>query len=101
MKNIALFTITILFIFGFAGSLPAYEGGTKVIATMTHPERGESPSSPLILVPHNDLTAGKPFLAFLHRVPRPTLSAARIREEKAGPSLGTKSLIRFQKTSRV
>lgn len=101
MKNIALFTIVILFVFGFAGSLPAYEGGTKAVATMTHPERGESPAGPLLLIPHNELAAGKPFLAFLHRIPSPTLSAERIREEKTGPSLGTKSLIRFQKTGRV
>lgn len=101
MKNIALFIAFTLFLFGFGGNVFSYEGGTKLVATMTHPERGEAKFSPLILIPHEELAPSKPVLRLLHRVPEPTLSKARIREEKWGRSLGTKALVRFQKEGRI
>ena len=101
MKKLALFAILTLFVFGLAGNVQAYEGASKVITTMTHLERGEAEYGPLSIVSHNELTAGKPFLAFLHGVPKPTFSAAVIREETPGLSLGTKPIVRWQKAGRV
>jgi len=100
MKKAALFTILTVLVFGFAGSVLAYEGGTKAVATMTHPEEGETQFSPLLLVPSNTLSPSKPVLSLLRRTPQPTFSPTKIREEKAGPSLGTKGIIRFQEKNR-
>jgi len=101
MKKVALFTGVALFIFGLAGNVIGYEGGTKLVATMTHPDEGKMVSGPLTLVPYHKLAPGKLIERYLHQLPQPTLSAQTIREEKPGPSLGTKGIIRFQKTGRV
>ena len=100
MKKIALLTLGTLFMFGLAGNVVGYEGGTKLVATMTHPEEGKMVAGPLTLVPYRELNPGKMIERYLHRLPQPTLSAQRIREERPGPSLGTKGIIRFQKKGR-
>lgn len=97
MKKAAAVTLALLFALGFAGNAFAYEGGTKMVAAMNQPERGEPQFSPILLVPHESLTPSKPVLRLLHRIPEPTLSAERIREEVPGRSLGTKGVVRFQK----
>lgn len=101
MKKVVLFAVAALFIFGFVGNVSAYEGGTKFVATMTHPEQERMASGPLILAPYSDLSPGKLIERYLHQLPEPTLSAQGIREETPGPSLGTKGIIRFQKTGRA
>jgi len=101
MKKVALFTIAAFFILGFSGTVIGYEGGTKMIAAMTHPEEGKMVSGPLVVVPRSELSPGKLIERYLHRLPEPTLSAQGIREEVPGPSLGTKGIIRFQKTGRA
>lgn len=101
MKKVALFTVVAIFMFGFLGNVSAYEGGTKMVAAMAHPEEGKMAAGPLTLVPYRELSPGKLIERYLHRMPEPTFSAQRIREESAGPSLGTKGIIRFQKTGRV
>lgn len=69
----------------------AYEGGTKYVATLTRSqEGGEVQVGPLLLTPGRELTASKPVVEFFHRRPEPTLSMTRIRQERPGPSTGTK-----------
>lgn len=97
MKKATAVAIVALVVFGFSGNLFAYEGGTKMVAAMNQPERGEPQFSPLLLVPHESLTPSKLIVRFLHRIPEPTLGRERIREEVPGRSLGTKGLVRFQK----
>ena len=97
MKNVALVTAFALFIFGFGVTGFASGEGTKLVATMTHPERGEMIYGPVSIVPYDALTATKPVVAYLRRVPEPTLTAARLREEKPGRSTGTKEPVLFQK----
>ena len=101
MRKVALFTVATLFIFGFAGNGFGYEGGTKFVATLTHPEQGEMISAPLVVVPYHQLTPGKLIERYLHRLPEPTFSAQSIREERPGPSLGTKIHVRYLKRGRV
>ena len=101
MKKIALLTLLTVLTFGLAGTASAYEGGTKMVATMTHPEKGAPEWGPLIVIPHDGLTPGKAFQNLLRRVPTPTLSIERIREEKPGRSLGTKPVTRFWKEGRL
>lgn len=97
MKKVAAVTLALLFALGFAGNVFAYEGGTKIVAAMNQPERGEAQFAPLILVPHDSLTPSKAVVRLLHRIPEPTLAPERIREEVPGRSLGTKGPVRFQK----
>jgi len=95
MKKILGFLV--LMVVGiFLANAFAYEGGTKFVATMTHP--GEKPASfgPILVVPSSEMTPSKPILKLLNRIPEPTLSVERMRVEKLGPSLGTKALVRFQ-----
>ena len=101
MKKVALFTALTLFIFGFLGNVFSYEGGTKLVATMTHSEEGKMVSGPLSVVSYGELVPGKLIQGYLHQLPKPTLSAETLREEMPGPSLGPKAIIRFQKTGRV
>lgn len=100
MRKGAAVTIVLLFVLGFAGNAFAYEGGTKMVAAMNQPERGEAQPGPILLVPGTSLTPSKAVVRFLHRIPEPTLAPERIREERWGPSLGTKALVRFQKEGR-
>ena len=96
MKNgILLVTLAIL-ILGFGVSAFGYEGGTKVVATMTHWERGAVESGPVLLTPHDELTPTKAVQQLLRRVPEPTLSIERIRTEKLGTTSGTKAVVLFQ-----
>ncbi len=97
MKSIAFVTVLTLALLGMTTPVAAYEGGTKAVAAMNQPHRAESQPGPLLLVPHNALTPSKPVLRLLNRFPEPTLSVERIREEKQGPSLGTKRVVLFQK----
>lgn len=96
MKTIIVFLTVAFLLGGWGGSTSAYEGGTKFVAAMNQPDRGKIESrQPLI----SDYGYGgtKLVVRFLHRMPEPTLSIQRIREEKAGLSLGTKPVVRFQK----
>lgn len=97
MKKATAVAMVAVVVFGFSGNLFAYEGGTKMVAAMNQPERGEAQFAPLILVPYDSLTPSKPVVQLLRRVPEPTLGAGRIREEIPGRSLGTKGPVRFQK----
>jgi len=101
MKKITLFTALSLFMFGLSGTVLSYEGGTKVVATMTHPEQGKMVRGPIFLVPFEQLAPGKLIEKYLHRIPEPTLSVQRIREEKSGESRGTKMHVRYLKEGRV
>ena len=96
MKAIAIVG-AVAMAFAFVGNGWAYEGGTKAVAVMTHPERARAEAGPLFVIPYNELSPGKAITRLLHRVPQPTLSIERIREEKMGPSTGTKTVVLFQK----
>lgn len=99
MKKLACFTlVAVVFFCGFANTLPAYEGGTKLVASVARPaEMQPSRSGPLVLVPYDSLAPGKAVTGLIRRIPEPTLSATRIREGGPGQSLGTKSSVRFWK----
>lgn len=97
MKSGVLLATLTLLIFGFGITAAAYEGGTKTVATMTHPEKGEVSFSPLVVIPHDALMPSKAVTQLVHRLPQPTLSVERIREERPGQSLGTKAVVLFQK----
>lgn len=101
MKKFTLGTVAAFFIFAFAGNILGYEGGTKWVATLTHPEEMSMTSGPLFLVSYQHLSPGKMIERYLHRMPEPTLSAAGIREERPGLSLGTKIHVRYLKKGRV
>jgi len=96
MKNKVLSITLVILIVGFQGYAFGYEGGTKVVATMTHPERGAVEAGPILLTPHDQMTPTKSFQELLRRVPEPTLSAERIRTEKPGRTSGTKAVVLFQ-----
>jgi len=95
MKKKALFVIITLGSI-FAGNLWAYEGGTKWVSTFAHPEKGKMGASAFPASTDYRLSGTKLVVQFLHRMPEPTLSMERIREETPGPSLGTKSIVLFQ-----
>jgi hypothetical protein len=97
MKNAIVLLAIAALALGLAGSAFAYEGGTKLVATMTQPERGEAAYGPITLVPYDSLTGSKPVVEFLRQIPEPTLAVARLREEKPGRSTGTKEVVLFQK----
>lgn len=97
MKRVFQFSLLMFVVLGIGGSALAYEGGTKMIATMTHPDEGKTDFFPLFLVPSHELTPSKAVLEFLPRIPQPTLLLERIRAERPGPSLGTKLVARFQR----
>ena len=96
-KLIACFVVMIIAI-AFTGNAGAYEGETKLIAAMNLTEKGElhQPQSALSSLNYEG-GATKLVVRFLHRMPAPTLSLERIREEKPGPSVGTKNVVLFQK----
>ncbi len=95
MKKKALFVVIALGLI-FAGNLWAYEGGTKWVAALSHPEKGKVGASALPASSAYGLSGTKLVVQFLYRMPEPTLSLGRIREETLGPSLGTKSIVLFQ-----
>jgi hypothetical protein len=97
MKSAALVTVFTLLIFGFGLNGLAAGEGTKLVATMTQPERGEMIYSPFQAVSYDRLMPGKPVVAYLRRIPEPTLAAAALRGEKPGRSTGTKTFVLFQK----
>ena len=97
MKNLILLIALTLLIFGLGINALASEGGTKLIATVTRPEQGQTQFGPIWVVGHDELTASKPVMQFLRHFPKPTLSIENLREEKEGPSLGTKAVVLFQK----
>lgn len=97
MKSVTWLLATILIVFGVTVNVFAFEGGTKIVATMTHPQNGETQFAPILLIPHDDLAPSKSVVQFLHRAPKPTLSVERIREEKLGKSFGTKAVVLFQR----
>lgn len=95
MKNVTLLVTLAILILGFGTYAFGYEGGTKVVATMTHPERGAVEAGPVLLIPHDELAPSKMVLQLLRRVPEPTLSVERIRTEKPGTTSGTKAVVLF------
>lgn len=95
MKNVTSLVTLVILILGFGTYAFGYEGGTKVVATLTHPERGAVEAGPVLLTPHNELTPGKAVQQLLRRVPEPTLSIERIRTEKPGRTSGTKAVVLF------
>jgi hypothetical protein len=97
MKSAVLLATLTLLIFGLGITAAAYEGGTKTVATMTHPEKGEVQFGPIVVIPHDALTPSKLVTGLLRRLPEPTLSVERIRLEKPGQSLGTKAVVLFQR----
>ena len=96
MKAIAIVG-AVAMVFTFAGNSWAYDGGTKAVIAMTSPPRGIAEYSPIFVVPHDQLTPTKPIVQLLRRMPEPTLSVERIREEKWSPSTGTKAVVLFQR----
>lgn len=96
MKNVTLLVTLAVLALGFGAVAFGYEGGTKVVAAMTHPERGAVEAGPILLTPHNEMTPTKSFQELLRRVPEPTLSIERIRTEKPGKTSGTKAVVLFQ-----
>ena len=96
MKTVAIVGAVVM-VFAFAGNAWAYDGGTKAVIAMTNPPRGIAEYSPILVVPHDQLTPTKPIVQLLRRIPEPTLSVERIREEKWGPSTGTKAVVLFQR----
>jgi hypothetical protein len=98
MRNVALVLVLLIAVFGASSSVWAYEGGTKAVAAMgsAHKE-GQAQFGPISVVPSHWLTPGKLIERYLHRIPEPTLTAERLREETPGPSLGTKEVTRFWK----
>lgn len=97
MKTITLLAVLTLLLCGLGTNAWAHEGGTKLVATMTHPETGNIQAGPSLSTLEYGVGGTKLIVQFLHRTPEPTLSAERIREESRGSFLGTKSLVRFQK----
>ena len=102
MKKGTGLTFTILCILGFASHAFALGEGTKLVALKAQAPGEESATmGPIQIVPSEALTPSKPVLALLHRMPAPTFSVTGIREEKESSSLGTKSLIHFQREGRI
>ena len=96
MKNGTWLVMLAILILGFGVTAFGYEGGTKVVATMTHPERRAVRPGPVLLTPYDELTPSKTVLELLRRVPEPTLSLERIRTEILGTTSGTKAVVLFQ-----
>lgn len=96
MKNVNLLAALALLIFGLGVNALASEGGTKLIATVARPEQGQTQFGPIWVVGYDELTPSKPVMQLLRRFPKPTLSIENLREEKGGPSLGTKAVVLFQ-----
>ena len=92
---VALLTLA----FGITGW--AYEGGTKLVAVVNHPEQGEQSFGPILLVSHDSLTPGKAVTRFFHRIPQSSLSRERIREERPLRTMGTKGVTEFWKKGRI
>lgn len=97
MNKITACLVAMSIALAFSGNILAYEGGTKLVATMAHPEKANIQSNLSLSSLEYGFGGTKLVVQFLHRLPKPTLSGQRIREEKPGPSLGTKSTVRFQK----
>jgi len=97
MKNVTLLTLAASVILGISATAFSYEGGTKRVVRMALPQRGPADVSAIPAVLSYELTGSKPVVNFLRRIPEPTLSVERIREEKPGASLGTKAVVLFQK----
>lgn len=102
MKKVALLTVVTLLALGFASELLAYEGPTKLIASVNRPDSGESHEyGPVLLSSDREWMPTKPVQQFLHRFPMTTLSAQNIRQEMPGLSTGTKAGIRFQRDKKI
>ncbi|MBI2167266.1 MAG: hypothetical protein HYU34_03350 [Candidatus Omnitrophica bacterium] len=96
MKTMKFAVVAALVSLVSAGNVWALEGATKTVAALAQPEQGRSQPGPILLVSSSQLSPTKPVQAFLWRIPQPTLSAERIREEKPGRSFGTKAAVLFQ-----
>lgn len=101
MRTLISLVVLSFLVLGFGNALSAYEGGTKAVATMTHPEKGEAQFGPVLLVPHSSLTPSKAVTSLIHGIPQPTLTMSGIREEEGGQTLGTKAVVRFWKGNRA
>lgn len=96
MKTINFAVLVALVSLVSAGNVWALEGATKAVVAAAQPEQGKAQGGPLLLASGTELATAKPVQAFLRRIPQPTLSAERIREEKPGHSFGTKVAVLFQ-----
>ena len=96
MRHVVLFLVLTTAFLGLGGNLLAYEGGTKLVATMASPAIGEAKSGPTFGLSYG-VNSTKPVVSFFKRMPEPSLSLERIREEKLGRNLGTKEIVLFQK----
>ncbi len=97
MRNIAIFALASILLLGMGGNLWAYEGGTKAVAAMGTPAKGEGQWGPIFVVPGHEMSPGKLIERYLRWIPEPTLGVERLREEKPGRSLGTKETVLFQR----
>ena len=96
MKTINFVVVAALVSMVSAGNVWALEGATKAVVAAAQMEQGKAQGGPLLLASGTELAASKPVQAFLRRIPQPTLSAERIREERPGRSFGTKAAVLFQ-----
>lgn len=101
MKTFRYLLVVTLVALIFGPSVLAYEGATKVVASMNNPEKGEMQFGPVLLVPHDSLAPGKNTTQLIHRIPQSSLSLERIREERPGRATGTKETVLFWKESRI
>lgn len=96
MKAIASVGLATLIVLGGAINLWAYEGATKGVAIMAFRDENHAVSDRTMLVPSDYLRGTKPVANLTHRLPEPSLSTERIREEMPGPTTGTKRIVLFQ-----
>lgn len=94
-SNITLLTGLGVFVIGFAGSVLAYEGATKAVASIAQAHRGPAQFSPIIVSRADEMAPSKPVVELMQRMPKPTLSGQRLRGETPGPSTATKLVVRF------
>jgi len=98
MKTIAFVGVVLTVIFGLQGFAPAFEGGTKAVASMNfRPEYRAIEPGPAPVLSYEPWRGSKPVVELLRRFPKPTLSLEKIREETPGASLGTKAVVLFQR----
>ena len=97
MKNVAVLTAVALVGFGMAGNAFGYDGASKMVVSMARPEPIKIASGSAPVLSYDLWRGSKPVLQLLQRVPKPTLTAERIREELPGPSTGTKAVVLFQR----
>lgn len=102
MKTIALSGMLAIVLFGMAAPLGAYgEEGTKGVVTPAFQGGRHAVSDSRALAPADYTMGTKPVVQFFHRMPEPSLSQKRIREERAANSLATKPVVAFNRKNRI